>query len=40
MTAALWIYPNAGYVLVGLSNLDQDAATRPMMFFNRRMPLN
>jgi D-alanyl-D-alanine carboxypeptidase len=40
MTAALWIYPNAGYVLIGLSNLDQDAATRPMMFFNRRMPLN
>jgi D-alanyl-D-alanine carboxypeptidase len=40
MTGALWIYPNAGYVLIGLSNLDQDAATRPMMFFNRRMPLN
>jgi CubicO group peptidase (beta-lactamase class C family) len=39
MTAALWIYPKAGYVLVGLSNLDQNAATRPLMFFNRRMPL-
>ena len=40
MTGALWIYPNAGYVVVGLSNLDLDAATRPMIFFTRRMPLN
>jgi D-alanyl-D-alanine carboxypeptidase len=39
MTGALWIYPNAGYVVAGLSNLDQDAATRPMIFFTRRMPL-
>jgi D-alanyl-D-alanine carboxypeptidase len=39
MNGALWIYPNAGYVVIGLSNLDPDAATRPMIFFTRRMPL-
>jgi D-alanyl-D-alanine carboxypeptidase len=40
MNGALWIYPNAGYVVIGLSNLDPDAATRPMIYFTRRMPLN
>jgi D-alanyl-D-alanine carboxypeptidase len=40
MNGALWIYPNAGYVVIGLSNLDPDAATRAMIFFTRRMPLD
>lgn len=40
MNGALWIYPNAGYVVIGLSNLDPGAATRPMIFFTRRMPLD
>jgi CubicO group peptidase (beta-lactamase class C family) len=40
MNGALWIYPNAGYVVIGLSNLDPEAATRAMIFFTRRMPLN
>jgi CubicO group peptidase (beta-lactamase class C family) len=40
MNGALWIYPNAGYVVIGLSNLDPESATRPMIHFTRRMPLN
>jgi CubicO group peptidase (beta-lactamase class C family) len=40
MNGALWIYPNAGYVVIGLSNLDPESATRPMIYFTRRMPLN
>lgn len=40
MNGALWIYPNAGYVVIGLANLDPDAATRAMIFFTRRMPLD
>ena len=39
MNGALWIYPRAGYVVIGLSNLDPEAATRPMIYFTRRMPL-
>jgi CubicO group peptidase (beta-lactamase class C family) len=40
MNGALWIYPSAGYGVIGLSNLDPDAATRAMIFFTRRMPLD
>lgn len=40
MNGALWIYPKAGYVVIGLSNLDPGAATGPMIFFTRRMPLD
>jgi D-alanyl-D-alanine carboxypeptidase len=40
MNGALWIYPKAGFVVIGLSNLDPDAATRAMIFFTRRMPLD
>lgn len=40
MNGALWVYPNAGYVVIGLSNMDPDAATRAMIFFTRRMPLD
>jgi D-alanyl-D-alanine carboxypeptidase len=39
MNGALWIYPKAGYVVIGLSNLDPGSATGPMIFFTRRMPL-
>lgn len=28
------------YVVIGLANLDPDAATRAMIFFTRRMPLD
>lgn len=40
MNGALWIYPNAGYVVIGLTNMDPESATRPMLYFTRRMPLN
>jgi hypothetical protein len=30
---------SAGYVVIGLSNLDRGAATGPMIFFTRRMPV-
>ena len=39
MNGGLWIYPSAGYVVIGLSNLDPDAATRAMIFLTSRMPL-
>jgi D-alanyl-D-alanine carboxypeptidase len=39
MNGALWIYPKAGYVVIGLSNLDPGAAARPMLHFTKRMPL-
>ncbi|MES2128321.1 MAG: serine hydrolase domain-containing protein [Pseudomonadota bacterium] len=38
MNGALWIYPRAGYIVIGLSNLDR-GATGPMIFFTRRMPV-
>ncbi len=40
MNGALWIYPQAGFVVIGLANLDPDAATKAMIFFTRRMPLD
>ncbi len=39
MNGALWIYPRAGYIVIGLSNLGPESATRPMIYFTRRMPL-
>ena len=38
MNGALWIYPPAGFIVIGLSNLDR-GATGPMIFFTRRMPV-
>jgi CubicO group peptidase (beta-lactamase class C family) len=38
MNGDLRIYPELGYVLVGLSNFDPPAASRLMEFFSLRMP--
>ncbi|HEX2442801.1 MAG TPA: serine hydrolase domain-containing protein [Vicinamibacterales bacterium] len=38
MNGDLRVYPELGYVLVGLSNFDPPAASRPVEFFALRMP--
>lgn len=38
MNGELRVYPELGYVLVGLANLDPPAAGRPIEFFSLRMP--
>jgi D-alanyl-D-alanine carboxypeptidase len=38
MNGELRIYPQLGYILVGLANLDPPAASRPVEFFSLRMP--
>ncbi|MGH9314240.1 MAG: hypothetical protein ACRD1S_13715 [Vicinamibacterales bacterium] len=38
MNGDLRVYPELGYVLVGLSNLDPPAASRVVDFFALRMP--
>jgi D-alanyl-D-alanine carboxypeptidase len=38
MNGELRIYPDLGYVLVGLANVDPPAASRPIEFFSLRMP--
>lgn len=40
MNAELRIYPESGYVLVGLSNFDPPAAENIVEFFSARMPLD
>jgi D-alanyl-D-alanine carboxypeptidase len=40
MNAELRIYPQLGYVLVGLSNFDPPAAENLVEFFSARMPLD
>jgi len=39
MSASLRVYPELGYVLVGLANVDAPAAERLTEFFSNRMPL-
>jgi hypothetical protein len=38
MNGDLRIYPELGYVVIALSNLDPPAASRLMDFFTLRMP--
>jgi hypothetical protein len=38
MNGDLRVYPELGYVVVGLSNFDPPAAGRPVEFFALRMP--
>jgi D-alanyl-D-alanine carboxypeptidase len=38
MNGDLRVYPEAGYVVIGLSNFDPPAATRLVQFFSNRMP--
>ena len=38
MNGELRVYPELGYVLVGLANIDPPAASRPIEFFGLRMP--
>jgi D-alanyl-D-alanine carboxypeptidase len=38
MNGELRIYPELGYILVGLTNIDPPAASRPVEFFSLRMP--
>jgi hypothetical protein len=38
MNGELRIYPQLGYVVVGLSNLDPPAASRLVEYFAVRMP--
>jgi D-alanyl-D-alanine carboxypeptidase len=40
MNGELRIYPELGYILVGLSNLDPPAAENMVEFFSARMPLD
>jgi CubicO group peptidase (beta-lactamase class C family) len=40
MSGDLRIFPDLGYVVVGLSNLDPPAANRVVDFFAARMPPN
>ncbi|WP_313917250.1 serine hydrolase domain-containing protein [Tahibacter sp.] len=39
MSASLRVYPELGYVLVGLANVDPPAAERLTEYFSNRMPL-
>ena len=39
MSASLRVYPELGYVLVGLANVDPPAAERLTEYFGNRMPL-
>ncbi len=39
MSASLRVYPELGYVLVGLANVDPPAAEGLTEYFNNRMPL-
>ena len=39
MNGELRIYPDLGYIIVGLANLDPPAASRPIEFFSLRMPV-
>jgi D-alanyl-D-alanine carboxypeptidase len=38
MNGELRVYPELGYVVVALSNLDPPAASRLVEFFEARMP--
>lgn len=38
MNGELRVYPELGYVVVALSNLDPPAPSRPVEFFAARMP--
>ena len=38
MNGDLRVYPELGYILVGLANLDPPAASRLVDFFSLRMP--
>lgn len=39
MNSDIRVYPDLGYVLIGLSNLDPPAAERLVSFYAARMPL-